>query len=292
MPDISTAFAGLTQPLAATTPPSIDIREGDCRDVLASFPDETFDCILTDPPYGETSLKWDRWVPGWPAAVRRVLKPTGSMWVFGSFRMFFTHADEFVGWRQSHDIVWEKHNGTGLFNDRFRRVHELAVHFYLADAKWRDVYKQPQYTYDARARTVRKKGRPAQWIGATGDTTYQSEDGGPRLMRSVQFVRSEHGRAEHPTQKPLGIVEPLLRYACPVGGRVLDLFAGSGTTGLAARNNGMSATLIEGDTEYVRIAKRRLGQTGRVRRQLPGKGPTRLRRRQTQDREVHGQGRG
>lgn len=74
---------------------SIEVITGDCRDVLARFPDASFDCILTDPPYNETSLEWDKWPPGWPTLVRRLLKPTGSMWVFGSQRMFFDHVGEF-----------------------------------------------------------------------------------------------------------------------------------------------------------------------------------------------------
>ena len=234
------------------------ILQGDMREVLATLPDASFDCIVTDPPYGETSLAWDRWPEGWPGLARRVLKPTGSIWVFGSFRMFMERRDEFDDWKISHEIVWEKHNGTGLFNDRFRRVHELAVHFYPADAKWSDIFKEPQFTKDARARVVRKKGRPAQWIGATGETVYRSEDGGPRLMRSVMQVRSIHGRAVHPTQKPVEIVAPLLRYACPPGGAVLDPFGGSGTTALAAREHGVSATLIELNPEYAEIARKRI----------------------------------
>lgn len=237
---------------------TVEIINSDYLTALGQMEDESFDCILTDPPYGETSLRWDRWPTGWPGSVRRLLKRTGSMWVFGSQRMFLSNASEFDGWKLSHDVVWEKHNGTGLFNDRFRRVHELALHFYRDDAKWADVYKSPQFTQDTRARTVRRKCRPAQWIGATGETIYRSEDGGPRLMRSVQFVRSEHGNADHPTQKPIGIVEPLLLYACPPGGRVLDLFAGSGTTGLVARRHGMNAVLIEADEQFVKIIRSRL----------------------------------
>lgn len=237
---------------------SVRILTGDMREMLRSVPDASIDCILTDPPYGETSLPWDRWPEGWPALVRPKLRRSGSMWVFGSTRMFMERAAEFVGWRLSHDIVWEKHNGTGLFNDRFRRVHESALHFYRDDATWAEVFKAPQFTNDARARVVRKKGRPAQWIGATKDTTYRSEDGGPRLMRSVQFVRSEHGRAIHPTQKPLALVEPLLLYACPVGGHVLDPFAGSGTTGVLAQRHGMAATLIEGNPDFASLIAHRL----------------------------------
>ncbi len=239
---------------------TISIIHGDCRDVLPTLPAGGFDCVLTDPPYGETSLEWDRWVNGWPSLMARVVKPSGSMWVFGSFRMFMEHWSEFSGWRSSQDIVWEKHNGSGFANDRFRRVHELAVHFYRADAKWRDVFKSPQFTNDAVKRTVKRRSQPPH-LGKIADderSSYSSEDGGPRLMRSVQFVRSEHGRAEHPTQKPQEIVESLLRYACPVGGSVLDPFAGSGTTGIVAKRIGISAMLIEARPAFVSIISSRL----------------------------------
>jgi site-specific DNA-methyltransferase (adenine-specific) len=237
---------------------SVKVINADAMAALDQIADESIDCILTDPPYGETSLEWDRWPLGWPAAVRRVLKRTGSMWVFGSARMFFDHIGEFSGWRFSHEVIWEKHNGTSLRNDRFRRVHELACHFYRDDGAWDDVYKAPQYTNDATARTVRKKAKPAHWIGATGSVTYRSEDGGPRLQRSVIFARSEHGRAEHPTQKPIAIVEPLLLYACPKGGTVLDCFAGSGTTGVVARRHGIEAIMIEADAGFASLIQSRL----------------------------------
>ena len=108
-----------------------------------------YDCVIVDPPYGETSLGWDSRVPDWPAMVRRVLKKSGSMWVFGSQRMFIECAVEFSGWKLAQDIVWEKHNGTGLFADRFRRVHENVLQFYRDDAAWGEVYKCPQFTNDA-----------------------------------------------------------------------------------------------------------------------------------------------
>ena len=107
------------------------------------------------------------------------------------------------------------------------------------------------------ARAVRRKRRPAH-MGHIEASAYVSHDGGPRLMRSVIYCRNEHGRAEHPTQKPIGIVEPLLLYACPPGGAVLDCFAGSGTTGIVAKRHGMSATLIEGDEVFVDVIHRRL----------------------------------
>lgn len=234
---------------------------GDCRDLLKTMNDAVVDCAIVDPPYGQTSLLWDKPVRGWPAEVKRVLKPGGSMWVFGSLRHFMKYADDFVGWKMSHDVVWEKHNGAGFFNDRFRTVHELAAHFYKADSKWGDVFKEPQFTNDATARTVRRKQTPAHWTGTRNPTHYVSEDGGPKLQRSVFFERSMHGYAEHPTQKPEAIIEPLLRYACPVGGVVLDPLMGSGSTGVVAAALGMQFVGMELNPEYVEIARRRLALT-------------------------------
>lgn len=239
---------------------SVKVIVGDCLHLLLGITADSVDCAIVDPPYGETSIPWDKPVRGWADALSRVVKPSGSMWVFGSLRHFCEayRIGEFSRWKLSHEIIWEKHNGTGLFNDRFRRVHELAAHFYRADSPWEGVFRTPQFTNDATARTVRKKGRPAQWIGATGETVYRSEDGGPRLQRSVIYVRSEHGRAEHPTQKPLGIIEPLLLYACPQGGHVLDPFAGSGGVGIIAKRHKMRCTLMEISPEYADLATRRI----------------------------------
>lgn len=235
---------------------TVRILIGDVREKLAEIEPGSVDAIIADPPYGQTSLKWDKRVPGWPSLVLPKLKPSGSMWVFGSLRLFMETAAEFAEWRMSHDIVWEKHNGTSMFDDRFRCVHEVAAHFYPAKARWSDIYHQAQYTNDATARTVRRKNKPQHW-GAIGPATYESEDGGPRMMRSVLQVRSEHGRAEHPTQKPIGILEPLLAYCCPPGGTILDPFCGSGSAGLAAKINGRHAILIEHNREFAAIAERR-----------------------------------
>lgn len=228
-------------------PGGIQAYHGDFRKVLASVPDASIDCIVTDPPYGQTSLQWDRWVSGWPDVVARVLKPTGSMWVFGTLRMFMDQREDFARWRFAQDIVWEKHNGSSLQNDRFRRVHEQAVQFY--QGSWADVFKGKVVMLDETARTVRRKTRPQHW-GGIGDATYESKDGGPRIMRSVIYARSQHGKAIHPTQKPEAIIEPLILNACPPGGIVLDVFAGSGTTGAVAARLGRRSILIEANETY------------------------------------------
>lgn len=233
------------------------IITGDCRQVLADLPAESVDCVIADPPYGETSLTWDRWPDGWASSVLRVLKPTGSMWVFGSLRMFLRHRDEFNGWRHRQEVVWEKHNGSNSSTDRFRRVHELAVQYIRGDAPASKVYAKQIYSLDGTARSVRRKQGPKQW-GEIGAHHYIAEDGGPRQMRSVIYCRSEHGRAIHPKQKPVDLVGVLIEHSCPPGGIVLSPFCGSGTDAIAAARAGCQAILIEVDPSYVQAAQRRL----------------------------------
>jgi site-specific DNA-methyltransferase (adenine-specific) len=230
------------------------LYHGDAREILPSIDPLgiLFAAAIVDPPYGASDLVWDRWVDGWPALLAPLV-PT--FWCFGSLRMFLDRHDDFAGWQHAQEVVWEKHNGSSTAADRFKRVHELAVQFYRGP--WADLYHDVPTTPEATARQVRRKEKPAHW-GAIAGQAFRSEDGGPRLMRSVQYVRSEHGRALHPTQKPTGILEPLIAYSVPAGCGVLDPFAGAASTLIAARNIGRRAVGIEADERYVELAIRRL----------------------------------
>ena len=232
---------------------AVTLYHGDTMELLPLLP--RADAIVTDPPYGETSLDWDKWPDGWPALAALVAP---QMWCFGSMRMFLDKRADLADWKLAQDIVWEKHNGSGFAADRFRRMHEHALHFYRGD--WGSVFKAPQYTMDAKARTVRKKAKAAAWHGATGETTYQTEEGGPRLMGTVIFARSCHRDAVNETQKPEDIVAPLLQYSVPPGGLVVDCFAGSGTTGAVARKTGRRAILIEKREAQCKAIAARLAQ--------------------------------
>lgn len=236
---------------------SVRILHGDCRKVLADLQPASFDACIADPPYGDTSLDWDSIVAGWIPAVARVLKPAASIWVFGSMRFLATIFDEMEqhSFRYSQDIVWEKQNGTGFHADRFRRVHEHAVLFYRG--AWSEVYHAPQLTADATARTVRHKTRPTH-TGHIDAGYYVSEDGGPRLMRSVIYARNEHGRAIHPTQKPLELLLPMIRYSVPPGGNLVVPFGGSGSDLIVAKAEGLNATACEIDRDFFDLAHRRL----------------------------------
>jgi site-specific DNA-methyltransferase (adenine-specific) len=228
---------------------------GDCREVLPAL-GVTADCIVADPPYGETSLAWDRWPDGWLETAAGV---TSSLWCFGSLRLYLERAAEFraARWRLSQDLIWEKHNGSGFHSDRFRRVHEQATHWYTGD--WRNVHADKAAITEVTGERPQSitRGKTPHFDSSGGVT---GQVGATVLMRSVLRVHSMHGRAIHPTEKPVGILDPLLRYSCPVNGLVIDPFAGSGSTLDAARCSGRRAIGIEADEKYIELAARRLAQ--------------------------------
>lgn len=235
---------------------NIRVTPGDCRTDLQQH--GPFDMLLADPPYGDTSLAWDKHCQGWIEVAADLLKPTGSLWVFGSMRFFQEMGPNFkaAGFRLAQDIVWEKHNGSGFQADRFKRVHEHAVQYYLSDAAWAIIYNDVQTTPDATARSVRRRQQPPH-TGKIGSGLYIS-DGGSRTMRSVIYMRSMHRRSIHPTEKPSDLIEILIRTSCPQDGIIGDLFAGSGSAGEAAMRAGRRYAGCEIDVDMARKANDRL----------------------------------
>ena len=128
------------------------------------------DLVLTDPPYGETSLGWDERAPNW---VRAICYAAPQAWVFGSLKFFPEMYELFreCGWRFVQEIIWEKQNGTGFIADRPKRVHEFLFHFHTG--RWGDLYIDPQYTEGHTRKTVSRKAQTPH-TGKTGDSQYDS----------------------------------------------------------------------------------------------------------------------
>jgi site-specific DNA-methyltransferase (adenine-specific) len=236
------------------TDTAVTLHLGDCLEIL---PDLTADVCITDPPYGETSLEWDRWPDGWPFAILMALPSSSSLWCFGSMRMFLERRAEFRDWTYAQEIVWEKQDGSGFTTDRFRRVHEFATHWYRGP--WGDTtHNVPRVGYRGPDKSVTRAPVDKNQHGVRGPSSYV--DDGTRLTRSVLRISNMHGRAVHPTEKPPGILEPLIRYSTKPGDTILDPFAGSGSSGVTAKALGRKAVLIEADEAYAEIAARRLSQ--------------------------------
>lgn len=233
---------------------TVTLHLGDWRELIPA--DYTADLILTDPPYGETSLTWDRWPTGWPTLAARHSR---SMWCFGSMRMFMDKRDEFPPWHMSHDVIWKKHRPSTVVTDRFARIHEFALHWY--QGPWAEIHHDtPKVAHTGpRVATARRAAVDPNIRGSLGASVW--EDDGTRWHPTIIEARAQHRvGAINPTQKPIPVLEPLIHYGCPPGGTVLDLFAGSGSTLVAARNLGRLSVGYELREEQAEKTALRLSQ--------------------------------
>jgi site-specific DNA-methyltransferase (adenine-specific) len=247
----------------------VALYHGDARNLLPYM--AGVDLVLADPPYGSTGHAWDRWPDGWPEQAAAVAK---AMWCFGSMRVFLKHHGEIeaAGWRYSQDtigtdddghMVWEKNTGSRpAASDRLNCVHEHATFWY--QGRWTDRYHEAPRVPN----TGRHQGSAVR-VAATGGGRltggqYGAREGwvddGTRILRSVIRAPSMRGKAIHPTEKPVTLLTPMLAYACPPGGTVLDPFAGSGSTAVAARALGIHTVLIEDREEQCEATAKRLSQ--------------------------------
>lgn len=215
---------------------------GDVREVVPQLT-RAVDLVVADPPYGTTpAVPWDGWPVGWVAAAAKVSR---SMWCFSPIRILMERHAEFAPWRLSHDVVWEKANGSGRATDRFRRVHDTITHWYRG--RWTDLHREvPRKPSRGLDKSVRRSGSIPHHNGmrAVGYV-----DDGTRLARSVLHHNAVKGSG-HQTAKPPELIADLIHYGCPPGGLVLDLFSGSGAAAVAALRTGRSVISIEGDLTF------------------------------------------
>lgn len=237
----------------------MDLIHGDCLEVMKSIPSDSVDCIITDLPYGTTKCVWDVIIPFkdlWESYYR-VCKRDGAILLFGqepfSSLLRVSNIKDY-----KYDIYWEKERLTNI-NQVKRRVGktvETISVFYREQC----TYNPQMVVYTGKPRTNKvKDGKLGKLVDDTTKRVYEYKDNGTRYPTQVwKYKRDCLVSNLHPTQKPLALLEDLVKTFTNEGDMVLDSCMGSGTAGLACKNLNREFIGIEKDIEYYNIAVRRI----------------------------------
>lgn len=238
----------------------IQLTHGDCLEKMREIPDGSVDLVLTDPPYGTTACKWDTVIPFEPMweQLKRVTKKNGAIVLFGS--QPFTSALVMSNVKMfKYEWVWEKSKATGFLNAKLRPLvaHENIMVFSRGTP--------PYYPQKTSGKWYNKGTRKAQTADDVYGTFLQVEvkSNGDRYPRSVVYFKTSEseGKTFHKTQKPVALMEYLIKTYTNEKETVLDFTMGSGTTGIACRNLNRNFIGIELDERYYEIAKKRIDPT-------------------------------
>lgn len=230
----------------------VNLMRGDCLELMKELPDASVDMIMCDLPYGKTSNRWDSIIPFEPLweQYRRIAKPNAAIVLTAS--QPFTTALISSNMRDfRYSWVWDKtkSGNFALAKKQPMKSHEDVCVFYR---------RQPTYNPVMEIRgPVRKKGggKASNNFGITPTVSYNNEYYPKSIIRFSAASRIDH---YHPTQKPVALMEYLIKTYTNEGETVLDNCMGSGTTGVACRNLNRQFIGIEQDGQYFEIAKRRI----------------------------------
>lgn len=225
------------------------LYRGDCLERMAEIESGSVDLILTDPPYGTTACKWDSVIPLEPmwAQLKRIIKPNGAI-VMTASQPFTTTLIASNMKMFKYCWVWDKDRSSGALNANRMplKYHEYVVIFYSKLPLY-----NPQMT---KGPLISKGGSKGGGIyGATNERRYKSDTYYPRSIQTFKGCHNMTGKT-HPTQKPVALMEYLIKTYTNPGDRVLDFTMGSGTTGVAAVQTGRRFIGIERDENYFNIA--------------------------------------
>ena len=245
--------------------PRNKIIVGDCIEELRKLPARSVDLVFADPPYNlqlanelyrpnnsrvdgvdddwdkfSSFESYDRFTRDWLTAVRRVLKPNGSLWVIGSYHNIFRvgTALQDLGFWVLNDVIWRKTNPMPNFRGRrFTNAHETMI--------WASTGQKARYTFNYESMKSLNED-----LQMRSDWLLPICSGAERLKQD--------GRKTHPTQKPEALLQRVILAASHVGDVVLDPFMGSGTTAVAAKRLGRAFVGIEREGAYAKAARERL----------------------------------
>ena len=249
--------------------PKYELIQADCLEAMKEITPGSVDLVLTDPPYGTTQCKWDAVIPFEPMweQVRRALKPNGAA-VFTASQPFTSALVMSNPKAFKCSWVWEKSKcgSPGIAAIMPMRFHEDVLVFSANSREKTSYFPQmekggtPYKRFHKASKTHKKNEHGTGFSGGA-----YSESKGERYPRSVQFFAQNWRRQDqvHPTQKPVALMEYLIRTYTRFGETVLDFTMGSGTTGVAAMNTGRNFIGIEREPKYFEIAKKRIEDAAR-----------------------------
>ena len=239
------------------------LLQGDCLELLKGIPDGSVDMILADLPYGTTACKWDTIIPFEPLweQYERVIKVNGAIVLFGS-EPFSSNLRMSNIKNYKYDWVWDKRIPSGMSYARFqpmRRVENIMV---FTENGEKTIYN-PQL--ELRDKPIKKGGNrysPSAPIQASKEgKTFKKTYTHKQPTNLLQFDKVRRGSV-HPTQKPVPLMEYLIKTYTNEGDTVLDNVMGSGTTGVACKNLNRDFIGMELDETYFNIAKERIENHG------------------------------
>lgn len=230
---------------------------GDTIDEMSKLPDKSIDMILCDLPYGTTQCKWDTVIPFdslWDQ-YRRIIKDNGAI-VLTASQPFTSNLVMSNPKLFRYSLVWEKSKSTGYLNSKKMpmRSHEDILVFYKSLPTY-----NPQMV-DGKPYDKGKAHRPTEVYREQKGEIHVKNDSGLRYPRSVQYFKTaeSEGIVYHPTQKPISLMEWLIKTYTNEGDVVLDNCLGSGTTAIACIRTNRKYIGIDIDESYIKITTERI----------------------------------
>lgn len=234
------------------------LLKGDCLELMRDIPDKSIDMILCDLPYGTTACKWDVTISFdelWKQ-YKRIIKNNGAIALFGS-EPFSSKLRLSNLKMYKYDWIWEKQQGANFMLVKYQpyKVHEIISIF----SKKTTIYNPQMTKGEPYTRRNKSNGSLDLPFKLPKEKNIIKHSDGKRYPRSIQYFKSYKGKEQlHPTQKPVPLLEYLIKTYTNEGMTVLDNCMGSGSTGIACINTNRKFIGIELDDKYFEIAKERI----------------------------------
>ena len=231
---------------------------GDCLERMKEIEDKSIDMILCDLPYGTTQCKWDNVIPFEPLweQYKRIIKDNGAVVLFGSEPFSSKLRLSNLKWYK-YDWIWNKKRGSGFLNAKRQplRNHEIISVFYKKQCTYNPQFTKRVHERDFRNTVIKPESDIYGKINSYKSTITKDSPAYPKSIIEIRcLINNEKEKVAHPTQKPVALLEYLIKTYTNEGETVLDNTMGSGSTGVACVNTNRKFIGIEMDENYFNIA--------------------------------------